>query len=887
MTWPTVLATGSGALEFRLQIEGYQREWVTAVSMAGNTSDTPARIRCDGLQREGIILNESANLKEAKLRLGTMTLQIADIDGAAALEFSRKPTKVTWLRTTISASATNVPVASTDGWTTSDQLNIGTETMDITALVDADDFTATRAIWSTIAQKHWAEDGERLRAPMVTNFPQCMEGRRCRIYAYAAGDDMTGGGTPIWIGVVATEPVLTGGTTWEISIDPLTRLLQADVGEDLEQPATPRGIYYPFNAALLVSIGQAAGASGVPTNWTDPIHITGFYATQEAFCAALTTKLAAAATAAGMTGTFAAVPTEDGGWQFTYTTPAATPLYAQFDFSSVVDGPGGGFLNTYPTGDAAARVGTVVAETTYYTPPSRSYVPRGAWGNVTGVVVAGDAAAAPRYRVYLGGTITIDGDMTAAQVRWPDGTEATHVLDAAGYDDIERYVEVLRPGFGAAPLGATFMWPGLPRFKFGRRYGADIDGVDFADFLTSVCTDAPNYANIGAVPFITFSDFDDGVSLAITAAVVAEAAAGRAFLTHRRYFAFGAMSLEDWIAEDCKLYGIFPCLNSSGRLTFRRLKQPVPTEIGAAEIAGDETLMDGGFPGWEPNAVGMTNTVIIRTGYDPVEDKHTGDEYKVRDVPGFGINRAARVTEIAPMSAAVMDETTLTIDQIYSVASPILSVFGAPYWTITVEVPLLLFGVLLGDVVTIVSPHLPDPETGTRGWTEPKATMVVGRHWDMGTGRGTLRLLGHAQNLTGYAPNMRVTGDVINDPGTNLDHTLTVSGSDVLGNANAYIPAGSDATNWFAIGDKIRLVEWDATVPDTGKGTVTAVTATTVRVTLNSGHATFAATTYLLGFDSANTGSIATRQKAFCFLAGTDGLIDFPGDARSARLLGL
>lgn len=888
MSWTRTLATGSGALEFRLSIEGFEFEAVTATSMEGSDGDTPARTRYVGLQRDGIIIDEQSNLRDGKLKLGSMTLRIADIAGRWTAAFSQKPTKTTWLRVNASTSDTAIEVSSTSGWTTSDVLHIGTEAMDVTAIPDGDTFTVTRAEWQTIAQKHWTSDGAHLRRPMVTNYPQCIEGRRARLYVYGGGDDLTSGtgdGTLVWIGIVSTEPSLVDGTTWEITIDPLTRLWQSDIGEDLEEPVTPRGIYYPWCAPLLVTLVQGSTATGGVFNYTT-VGLEGFYATQSAFCDTLTARMGTAATAAGMTGTFAATPLEDGtGYRVTYTAAAGgSPLFATIEVESFID-PTGAFAFRDSSG---VPLETAVAETTYSV-TFDSPVPRGVWRKSydVGLLPFCDETLRdtfPPERVYVGGTITVDGDMTAAQIEWADdGSAGMYSLDTALDDATSRYVHVRRRS--GEPGGHAYAWPLLPELKFGREYGTSTSGGSLHSLLNAICTDAPTFANIGGVPFVTYSDFDDGSTLATTLTVVTEAAAGRSFLTNRRYLAFGARKLEDWIAEECKLLGIFPRLNASGRLTFSRLKLPVSSEVSAADITAPSTLMDSGFPGWSRNAYGMVNTVVIRTGYDPVEDEHTGHTYVVRDVAGFGINRAVRQDEIAPFSYALLEESALTIEQIRSVASPILAVFGAPYYTVTIGVPLTLFGVLLGDVVTLVSAHLPDPDDGTRGWTTAKPALVVGRNWDLATGRGTLTLLGHAQNLAGYAPSMRITADVINDPGTDLDHTLTVSGTDEDGNTNAYIPSGTDATDFFAVDYKARTLEFDATAPATAVGTVTAVTATTVRVTFTS--ATTTRANHHIGFNDANTASIATAQKLFCFIAGTDGLIDYPSDAQSARVMGL
>lgn len=894
MGWIDVISTGSGALEFRLSIEGCDPEWVTAQSMEilsrGEYIGVPPRLRRVGLLRDGIILDEQGDLRSARLRLGTMSLRIADIDLAATAAFAQKPLVTAWITADADVGDTNVEVTDTSLFGVGPVLHAGTEAMQLEATVDPTNFTVVRGIWDTIPQKHWGEDGENLSSPEITDRPATLEGRRCNLFVYGEGDDMQGSGTQIWVGIVATDPVCADGVHWELQIDPLTTVLQGDIGEDLAEPVSPRGIYYPWNCPLYLVLIQADGAnaSDYPEGTPAVIKVSRDFETQVEFCDHLTDVIATIAGAAGHTGTYTATP--DGpGWRLVYTTPSASPLFTSYYGLSEIDGFEALDTRRQFIGPLGVTVGSMDADTAYYA-QFDGYVPRGSWGisarqraGLDGQMVPSASATYPEYRVYVGGIATIDADMTAAQIEWPDGDTEMHPV--SDQDSTDRHVKVHRafpPITPGVPPWHVYGQNGVPKIKFGREYG---NGGSLADFIAAVQADAPIFANIGAVPFFTENDTDNGAGIATLTGVIEEAAAGRGFLVARRYMAFGGHSLEDFIAEECQLLGIFPCLNSSGLLTFRRLKIPVVTEIEAATLEPDYTLMDGGFPPWERNAFGMVNTVVIRTGYDPVEDDWKGDVYVVRDVTAFGRNKAPRTEEIKPFSSSLVGDAELTIEQIRSVASPILSVFGAPYETVTVNVPLTLFTVQLGDVIALVNNHLPDSDDGTRGWDAPKAALVIGRTWDFGpsSAGGTLTLMMHTDHVSGYAPTMLIESTVINDPGTNLDHTLTVSGTDPDGTTNAYTPIGSDARDFFDVGYQMHLYEWDASAPVDRKGTVTAVTATTVRVTLTAAWTGLGGVPYLLGFDPA----LVTAQRAYCSIAGADRIINYPGEDRPARVFGM
>ena len=95
---------------------------------------------------------------------------------------------------------------------------------------------------------------------------------------------------------------------------------------------------------------------------------------------------------------------------------------------------------------------------------------------------------------------------------------------------------------------------------------------------------------------------------------------------------------------------------------------------------------------------------------------------------------------------------------------------------------------------------------------------------------------------------------------------------------------GGTFTDFFAVSDAVRIYEWDATAPTTRKGTVTAVTSTTVRVTFTAAWTGLGGVPYLLGYDQA--AFVDSSQQVYAFIADTDGLIDFT-TAVPARVFGM
>src|SRR5690606_19358646 len=186
-------------------------------------------------------------------------------------------------------------------------------------------------------------------------------------------------------------------------------------------------------------------------------------------------------------------------------------------------------------------------------------------------------------------------------------------------------------------------------------------------------------------------------------------------------------------------------------------------------------------------------------GYDPAEDESTAIPVVIRDVLSFGRHPLPRPLTVEPKS---IDPQPATIDELSRLASRVLGVFGAPYSELTIEVPLTLFNVLLGDVVAVTWAKLPSGRVddalrarGTLGVTD-RLGLVVSREWEPMAGKGTLTILLTEQRIGGYAPSSRVVSVSGASGGTQFNVTLATTG---------YLPPGTNAETWFSMGYKVRL----------------------------------------------------------------------------------
>ena len=108
MTFARVYGTGSGALRFRLSIEGWPYEFVTSSSMEATAAD--GRVRVVGLSVEGAKISQRADLVRSTLEAQGMSVKIADVAIKATLAFSLQPAYTTWLASVAAASASTLEI---------------------------------------------------------------------------------------------------------------------------------------------------------------------------------------------------------------------------------------------------------------------------------------------------------------------------------------------------------------------------------------------------------------------------------------------------------------------------------------------------------------------------------------------------------------------------------------------------------------------------------------------------------------------------------------------------------------------------------------------------------------------------------------------------------
>ncbi len=885
--WDRFLATGSGLINFRLQIAGFPFEPVTDRDMESTATD--GRIRYAGLDSSRIALKETVDLVLAHWEPQGFRVELVDRK-ARWTEAFRKPTAVTYLASDLAVGVTtSAGVLATGAFGTSGKIWTDTETIAYTGTNTAG--TAfqglTRDVYETLDQKHFTVSGERARYPEVTDWPRVREGRRVALYAYASGDNLTDtsptAGTQIWTGVVSTEPQYDG-MAWSFSVDPPTRKWDQDIGGDLEDPATIRGIYYPASAPLVIGIRERSGAAdGSSVQADTQFRIAGFWETQEEFVAALNAEIGDPSTGQmsnPFSGTFtqnvtAVVRGDSWALQFETLGGGNEKWMTLGAISSVDRIFGDTGLYDVGTGFTGGTVGPNQRKE-WRQAPGMGRVPRTtlgfgiglSWATGAARSVNIDSATFPENRLYLGNSVGVTASVTSVQIEWDsNGAEFgaargeelsdTFTTPVSAVDVTNRFIEMSSLLFEGSTYYAA-VGSDAVAIRMGRDYGTG----DLGTFITNLTAETPGQLNAGAVPDIQAADFIAGFP-ATTA--IPSAAAANPLPSERQYTIFAPVSFAELVEQECRLLGVFPAFAADGTITFHRARLPSAGEVVAKTItAADIITGDGEWLSYAVAPLGQFNTVEFSTQYDPIEDEYTGPLQRVRDLASWAQNPDGRVLKVEPKS--VDREGGFTYQDTVTQFGRILGTFGGPYAYLTFRVKFSLFSVLVGDVVKITWNKVPNAD-GTIGVTD-KIAFVVGREWDFRKASGKLTLMVTDQNVAGYVPAAKIA---VTDGASGTTGPFTVTADD------DYFPGSTSAEDHWTAGDLIRLYAYDSTsTANNQTAALTSVTGDTL-VFETDGAWTHAAQTNALG-GRVSTATVADTQKIYNYIANADATLDFSGD---------
>jgi hypothetical protein len=814
MTLANIIETGYGRLRARLSVAGFA-SFVSDLGMVQTAGD--GRPWLNGLNKDTIKWSVRADLMRASLSAEGFTATIVDDQGGkVTAALAKRPTVSTSLIVAVNSSTGTIPVASTSGFDASGVIHLATEAIAYASLgTDGSGNPAflgcTRGVWGTTAQYHYIGDGAGLAFPKVTNCPQSLEGRPVEVALYGDGDSGTGNGTVAFRGVCNRGARFSAGT-WTVGVDPITRILEQNIGDDLSKPVPIRGIHYTSAAPLILILNWNDGAD------VGTVRLVGFFEDQAAFCDELTDQIATATAGFGWGAgsSIIAVPS-DIGWDLVYTIGAAgTAANVSLD-TTRIPVPAGTRIGDRVTttllddqidplwvgGDGASVTAPVLSGV--YTMRWAASVPRATLGLTDerpDTVFVGASLGDP-HRIYLGGSVIPSTGM----VLYIDDGEDSTPIEINDVDTTDRWMEV----------GASFRVLGPDtELRIGRVLAPRTTLNGLRAILVS---DSPQYANTGAMPLIASADLAD--SDEVDDAAYANLAIGWG----RTFVAFGGFTLGELVEQELRALGCYQTINASGAILWRKLRATMTTDTAAASIGEDDVI---GWPTMERGQFGLVSVVAWKTGWEPKENEHLGQLYTFRDVGACSPNRVSMTHEVGQLSLprVLRGFPTLTLSDVRSAVAPVLGLFGTEYDIIQLDVGLKFLSLLVGDVVSLTSSKVPSID-GTRGVTG-EVCMVTTVGLDVSTGKVGLQLIRHGQRVAGYAPEFpSPNGNVDPFDPPNFIYDVTCLLPDYTDRANM--------SDWFTVGETVKVLEKDVASPTSYYATITSFPAADiVRLTFSA-----------------------------------------------------
>lgn len=907
-------SVGSGVLAYRISIEGLGYGGVTKYEMETAT-------RLIGLNMRSVKFKSSIDPVSGKLTVDGFSVGLADINQQWSAIFAKQPTNYAWLAADCTDIASTIDVATTTGWPTAGTLWLDSEAITYTGKTGTSFTGCTRGALNTTATYHYISDGANKRTPELTDWPVIWEGRRLNVYVYTRGDDYQGDGTLIYRGVISTSPQ-TNGVQWSIGVASIYTLFNATLGGTYTEPFKPRGIYYPKQRRLNLTIYQSsnqtitpvgAGTAAIILGSDGQPGLFGFWETQEAFCISLTAAIQAAFTAASFltTNVMRAVPMGTNGYYIELNTPvgANARSYSMEGPSSLVDAGFGSeakgpqyitdVSDSLWAGSQVANVGTSGGQYGYFSPVYTAEIsggrtilnsstrPKGADG--AGTVprgIFGSAGDISSRRIYLASDAALPSIATAVSIEFQAISGWAIPQDAFTFESTIDDIDTSGASIDAVTYASDDRGPWyftknfLPIVRMGLSITTNSSGVNLSQMLNRITTQVPQNFTLGVVPNLRTEDYAEPEWLELF-----DSGAPR-FGLKRLYKIFNPIVLNDYVVPDLKLCGYILGLNSEGCPVPKRLRLPANSELGdVPHIGVAKLLTDKSMLSTELNGLGLINTVIIQTGYNPRTDKFDTDDatkFIIKDVASFGRGTASRPYQIASKSEYPQQYGAPSNDEMIRISAAVFGTLGGAYTIDTIDLG-ASFDVNIGDVIVYDQPHRPNSE-GAIGSTNVVG-FVLAREAESYSPRVRLTCITANTKLGGYAPGAPF-GDFEDNGGGS--YNLLLSG----GSPDLPYPADTTSRDWFKVGDAIVIRGIGGLTDGERKGVVTGYVyddfSLVVQLTGGGMPTATAGFWYVTIVDSNNTtpASLAENQKRFAHIANENKIVTYNGTTAPAFKLG-
>ena len=889
---------GEGSLSFGLVIEGELVAFVSDASRSYLGSRPFAyagqHVSYEGLNADGIVIEESVDFLRGEIKAGGLSLIVNDTDQEVATRIfgSRRPSRRTFLGSSIDDNDTVVPAVSTEGWPSAGFIHIGRECIRYTSKTTNSFQGCTRGFASSIACAHnLSQPG--LYDIGITDTPVALIERRAQLWMWI-DDQASNDGTVIWRGVVKGIESTQGLTGYAINLVHTSALFDQEFGSKL-RPFGLRGYYFSSDApATLLIEEKSDNTISTTAAFAFSLDLVGFYETAEEIRDAITnalndssywTELASGSNSLPENADYTCV-LYDGHLAIQYRTGTDAKWVQIVDYHPVLFGVAEGHRLFGTTRDVATGVRTrvyVEDDTTYVTHPNGAGAPPQAYTEIALLSTRGAGVETPDFppnRVYYRGELD---DVTAIESSSP-----AIRLEVTAHEETERYLEVSyisRAHAAALVFGDALSHDGRLRLT-----STDDASVMFSPFLNfgtlrwdelfaRLVSATPTTGASGETPWLPAAEFNTADMTTQTLA-----AGGGEFL--KTWEIRKPTKLRDLFGPEWQILGLCPVSVFGGTITVRRIEVTTASTTVAAEASDSaDDVYDRRIAadvGITESRDGIVNSAEVRFGYDAKADSYADVHISARvndSIQHYG----EHVLTIEPIGEEVPTTDVLLAalrDSLRALA--LVATHSFPYAHATLfQVPGLgLAAVTCGDIVSITDQRI--PFAGRRGITQRRGQLTARALRLTGTGAPSVDLtvrLSEA-NAGGYAPCARVYHDTpLGVSNTRIRMRAENWDSDAPPSGTRYDYANLRAR------DKVTIHQEDTATAATQDVVITRIDTANhyifvdppVTLSMND-----AGTIWVVKFSAYDTAdhdpSDAPAQRDFCYIADSNRTLGTAGD---------
>lgn len=306
---------------------------------------------------------------------------------------------------------------------------------------------------------------------------------------------------------------------------------------------------------------------------------------------------------------------------------------------------------------------------------------------------------------------------------------------------------------------------------------------------------------------------------------------------------------KDWLEREIyKVLNLYPVVDGDGKFNIKPFKPPFPSS-GVQSFTEDNII---GLPRWDANLEGVINEVEFSYDWDEVDEEYDSQEFYIETT---SLNNRGPGKKPIEIKSRGLHSTLVDASGILELRkNKIFARYATPPTKLSLKTFFSRWLSEAGDIVPVTHSRLPDPESGTRGYSARRMEIINrSPNWKEGLAQFELLDTGFDQGDYGMiSPSMTVTSGVSNT-------VFNVSSAD----------AAKYEQGWI-----IDIFDGNMHAKATNL-TITDITGG--QITVGSSIGSTPAAGWIVNFSTYD--NVIAAQKNWCFLSGSSGEItDEAGD---------